>query len=64
MGKVLRQKADELSAGCMMGFAEGRKDFAMSDEEFKAFVEYHLATCEKRELIGSSSHLLYICKKK
>ena len=25
--------------------------------------EFHLATCEKRELLGSSSHLLYICKK-
>lgn len=48
----------------VLEFAEGRKDFAMSDEEFKAFVEYHLVTCEKRELLGSSSHLLYICKKK
>lgn len=32
-------------------------------EEFELFVKYHLATCEKRELLGSSSHLLYICKK-
>ena len=36
---------------------------AMTDEEFEAFVKYHLATCEKRELLGSSSHLVYVCRK-
>ena len=44
--------------------AERRTDFKMSDADFELFVKYHLATCEKRELLGSSSHLLYICKKK
>lgn len=48
----------------VLELAEGRSDFAMSDEEFAAFVKYHLATCEKRELLGCSSHLLYICRKK
>ena len=48
----------------VLELAEGRRDFAMSDEEFEAFVKYHLATCEKRELLGSSSHLLYVCRKK
>ena len=48
----------------ILELAEGRADFKMSDEEFGLFVKYHLATCEKRELLGSSSHLLYICKKK
>lgn len=47
----------------ILELAEGRADFKMSDEEFKLFVKYHLAICEKRELLGSSSHLLYICKK-
>ncbi|MBQ8278800.1 MAG: class I SAM-dependent methyltransferase [Roseburia sp.] len=47
----------------ILELAEGRSDFKMSDEEFELFVKYHLATCEKRELLGSSSHLLYICKK-
>ena len=41
-----------------------RSDFAMSDEEFEAFAKLHMATCEKRELLGSSSHLLYIGRKK
>ena len=44
--------------------AEGRTDFKMSDADFELFAKYHLATSEKRELLGSSSHLLYICKKK
>ena len=47
----------------VLELAEKRKDFEMSDEEFEAFAKYHLATCEKRELLGCSSHLLYICKK-
>lgn len=47
----------------ILELSEGRGDFKMSDEEFELFVRYHLATCEKRELLGSSSHLLYICKK-
>ena len=47
----------------ILEFAEGRKDFTMSDDEFEAFTKYHLATCEKRELLGLSSHLLYICRR-
>lgn len=47
----------------ILELSEGRSDFKMSDEEFELFVKYHLAICEKRELLGSSSHLLYICKK-
>ena len=48
----------------VLELAEERKDFEMSDEEFEVFAKYHLATCEKRELLGCSSHLLYICKKR
>ena len=48
----------------ILELAEGRTDFKMSDADFELFVKYHLATCEKRELLGFSSHLLYICKKK
>ncbi len=47
----------------ILELAAGRRDFAMSDKEFEAFAKYHLATCEKRELLGCSSHLLYICRK-
>lgn len=48
----------------ILELASGRGDFDLPDEEFEAWVLYHLATCEKRELLGHSSHLLYICRKK
>ena len=38
--------------------AEQREDFSMDDEDFKAFADYHLHICEKREMVGNSSHLL------
>lgn len=53
-----------VAADTILELARNRMDFVMSDEDFEAFSRYHLATCEKRELLGSSSHLLYICKKK
>ena len=52
-----------LAADSVLEIAERREDFSMTDEDFKAFADYQLHVCEKRELLGSSSHLLYICKK-
>ena len=43
---------------------ELRPDFAMSDDDFSSFAAWHLNFAEKRELLGSSNHLLYICRKK
>ena len=51
------------AADGILELASGRGDFQLSDEEFEAWTTYHLATCEKRELLGQSSHLLYICRK-
>jgi len=42
---------------------EVRPDFDLSDEDFKAFADWYLCFCEKRELLGSTNHLLYICRK-
>ncbi len=42
---------------------EKRPDFSMTDEDFKAFAEWYLAFSEKRELLGTTNHLLYICRK-
>ena len=39
-------------------------DFLIRDEDFDAFAAWHLHFAEKRELLGNSSHLLYICRKK
>ncbi len=42
---------------------EDRPDFKITDEDFPAFVDWYLAFSEKRELLGATSHLLYICRK-
>lgn len=34
-----------------------------NEEEFAIYLAYHLARCEREELFGYSSHMLYICKK-
>ena len=47
----------------ILELAEERSDFAMSDEEFAVFAAHHLTVCEKRELLGCSSHLLHISRK-
>lgn len=42
---------------------EKRPDFSIPDEDFKAFAEWYLAFSEKRELLGNTNHILYICRK-
>lgn len=37
---------------------------SLSEEEYDEFIKYHLSTCERVELLGSSAHLLDIVKKK
>lgn len=51
------------AADGILELASRGRDFALSDADFEAYARYHLATCEKRELLGQSSHLLYICRK-
>ena len=43
---------------------ELRPDFELSDEDFEAFMAWFLQFSEKRDLLGTNSHLLYICRKK
>ena len=43
---------------------EERPDFSISDEDFEALSEWYLAFSEKRELLGTTNHLLYICRKR
>ena len=35
----------------------------MDDETFNAFVKFHQATCERKELLGASSHVVDVLKK-
>lgn len=49
--------------------ADGPADYmrrelnAMSEELFQKFIEYHLKTCEREELLGAGAHTLDILKK-
>lgn len=36
----------------------------LNDEEFKVWVNYHFSICERKDLQGYSSHMLYIGRKK
>lgn len=52
-----------IATDSILELAEMTKNFAMSDEDFELFAKYHLHNCERREYLGSSSHLLHICHK-
>ncbi len=43
---------------------EDRNDFEIPEKDFQAFINWYLNFSEKRELLGNTNHLLYICKKK
>ena len=53
-----------VAADNVLEIAEKRADFSMTDEDFEAFADYQLHICEKREMLGNSSHLIYICQKR
>ena len=42
---------------------EDRADFAISDADFEAMCAWYLSVAEKRELLGCTNHLLYLCRK-
>ena len=52
-----------VAADGILELAEQRSDFSMTDDQFDMYALYHRHFCERRELLGASSHLLYICRK-
>ena len=36
---------------------------AMDEETFQTFIDYHLHTCERPELLGASAHTLDILRR-
>ncbi|MBQ9013765.1 MAG: class I SAM-dependent methyltransferase [Bacilli bacterium] len=48
------------------GISHNVKEYidALTDEEFDVWIKYHLKTCEREDLQGYSSHMLYIARKK
>ncbi len=61
--KLPTEKLHLLSVDSVLDMEEDRKNFEMDDDDFELFKKYHLATCEKIEIIGLSFHALYICRK-
>lgn len=57
------QKIALAGTDSVLELAEEAHMMNLSDEDFRLFYEYHLKTCEKRELLGTQTHLLYICRK-
>ncbi len=49
---------------CLLESVEDGAGFAITDRDFPAFVKWYLAFSEKRELLGATNHLLYICRKR
>lgn len=47
----------------MIESVEARPDFSFSDEDFERFKKWYLTFAEKREMLGVTNHLLYICRK-
>lgn len=47
------------------GFSEilGDQINKMSDLSYQNYLDWHLAHCDKEELIGASNHYLFVCKK-
>jgi len=43
---------------------EHRVDFSLEGENFDKFFKWYLHIAEKRELLGATNHLLYICRKR
>ena len=58
------ERLTTVAADGVLELAKERPDFVLTDEAFDKYVQYHLATCEKRELLGASSHLLVVGRKK
>lgn len=43
---------------------ERREDFSIPGEDWEQFLNWYLHFAEKRELLGCTNHLLYICRKR
>lgn len=61
---------NELNLKLIKRFAsDGPSDYirssinALDEETFNAYIDYHLKTCERKELLGASSHIVDILKK-
>ena len=63
---INKSDVNRLETIAIDGIAEHMQDYInnLSDEEFEIFVNYHLKTCTRKELIGYSAHILEIIEKR
>lgn len=40
------------------------ENFYKTKDDYERFLNWHFSTCERKDQLGWSSHVLYICKKK
>ena len=47
------------------GLSESLSDYInkLSEEEYKVWLDYHFKNCERKDLMGYSSHVVYVCEK-
>lgn len=47
------------------GIAPNMQDYInkLDDEEFEIYLDYHFKNCDRKDLMGYSSHILEIVKK-
>jgi phospholipid N-methyltransferase len=58
------QKIALVGTDSVLELAEKAHVMHLFDEDFRLFSKYHLKICEKRELLGTQTHLLYIYAEK
>lgn len=56
--KVLNEVAVEGISEYLMEYIN-----ELSEEEYKIWLDYHFKNCERKDLIGYSSHVMCICEK-
>lgn len=72
--EVRLEDIDELNHECDLKLikrfaSDGPSDYmrsylnSMDEDTFKAFIDYHQKTCERKELLGASSHIVDILEK-
>ncbi len=57
------KKINELATDGIAGSLGAIYVNELSDEDFKIWLKYHLSNCEREDLMGYSSHILYIAEK-
>ena len=62
---ISRYNVKEIETIATDGIAPNLAEYInkMDDEEFEIYVDYHLKNCDRKDLIGYSSHILEIVEK-